>query len=967
MRRGVRDDLALGRSRPIPRRHPQAARQQGLGSKLGDACLDLAIPAPLHPVFGNRSAARLALGPCLARAGHDQPAARTGEGDIQQADAFVIIPAFAFGALVGDLWRAVFCAQLPDRFAIGKHVNLVKIAGLAVGGIGQDDDGGLQPLGTVHRHHPDARTFAVHLAFYGDVIGFQPDQKPGEAWGFQPFIGEGLRQKFVDAVFGLGAKPREQAAAAIVAGQNPFHQIERTQVIGVVAQIFQHGDGFGVAGMVAQRFPEIALAGLGKGEQRGLAPAAKRRAQQGRKRQIILGCCQKGQQCRQILDSQFCPQLQPVCPRNRQTQLFTGADDLGKQRRAALHQDEKIARMRPARAFVGGNLGAGVDDALDFGGNQPGKLGRVMGFGNQIDRVFPVFILLRLYRFDQGPEVHPARHLILERDMVDLAAQCFGEMAGKGGIDQLQYRRGRAEGMLQRAALKLQIGPVKAGAEGGMLFVERCYIRALKRIDRLLFIAHHKQGAPALPCAETCGEFGSQQLYDAPLIGAGVLCLVHKDMVDAAIQPVKHPGGNAAVGQQGFGARDQIIEIQPTARGLAGGIDRQESIGELVQRFGFLCCLQGNAARTGRFDAQHQRLEPGHDRGEPAFAQRFGREIIDLGVPLTQARAEQQDIFQRAKCGHILRRMPKGCQSCPQFGVFRAAGLHGLGDIGQPFRLAAQKNPGQDRGDGFVFRDAEEGPDLRRGQGGVRGGCEIGAMGGNLLHHLGKGVTGIGAGGGGHRFGGQSIGQFFEDIGAQQPGGAVIQLDKLRRDTGFERKAAQQRGAKAVDGLDAQPAGRFDCAGKQTARTGKSFGRLGGKAFGRLRGRGFARLRGHGPKFAQGRVQRRVGFHRPFAQKFEQPVLHLGGGGLGIGQAQNMLGLHPGQQQPRHAVGQNTGFAGPRVGRKPCGDGGIGGFYLPLRGQIRGHSGLPTVSGSPTGSGLPTDSGTARSDICHSP
>ena len=84
-----------------------------------------------------------------------------------------------------------------------------------------------------------------------------------------------------------------------------------------------------------------------------------------------------------------------------------------------------------------------------------------------------------------------------------------------------------------------------------------------------------------------------------------------------------------------------------------------------------------------------------------------------------------------------------------------------------------------------------------------------------------------------------------------------------------------------MNGLNAQPARRFNGAGKQLPRPGQSLWRM---------QTGFAQV-------CQGFLQCRVGFHRPFPQAVEQAVLHLACGGFGIGQAQNMLRLHATQQQ----------------------------------------------------------------------
>ena len=102
-----------------------------------------------------------------------------------------------------------------------------------------------------------------------------------------------------------------------------------------------------------------------------------------------------------------------------------------------------------------------------------------------------------------------------------------------------------------------------------------------------------------------------------------------------------------------------------------------------------------------------------------------------------------------------------------------------------------------------------------------------------------------------------------------------------------------------------------------------------------------------GTKVHQCRAQFGIGQHRPFPQTLKQPVLHLAGGGLGVGQAENMLRFHPAQQQPRDAVGQNLGLARPGIGRKPSGGIGAGGAKLRLGRGIAAH-----VKSSGTGSEL---------------
>ena len=65
--------------------------------------------------------------------------------------------------------------------------------------------------------------------------------------------------------------------------------------------------------------------------------------------------------------------------------------------------------------------------------------------------------------------------------------------------------------------------------------------------------------------------------------------------------------------------------------------------------------------------------------------------------------------------------------------------------------------------------------------------------------------------------------------------------------------------------------------------------------------------------------------HRhPAGEALKTRLRHLGGGGLGVGEAEDALGRRAGEQQAQHAHGEHVRLAGAGVGRDPGGDGGIG-------------------------------------------
>ncbi len=96
-------------------------------------------------------------------------------------------------------------------------------------------------------------------------------------------------------------------------------------------------------------------------------------------------------------------------------------------------------------------------------------------------------------------------------------------------------------------------------------------------------------------------------------------------------------------------------------------------------------------------------------------------------------------------------------------------------------------------------------------------------------------------------------------------------------------------------------------------------------------------------QFGKGCPEFGIRFHRPFAQTAEEAILHLGRGGLGVGEAEDVLRFHPAQQQAGDAVGQDAGLARSGIGGQPGRGGGFGGLHLPFGGGLH-HGCFPTGS-----------------------
>ena len=81
----------------------------------------------------------------------------------------------------------------------------------------------------------------------------------------------------------------------------------------------------------------------------------------------------------------------------------------------------------------------------------------------------------------------------------------------------------------------------------------------------------------------------------------------------------------------------------------------------------------------------------------------------------------------------------------------------------------------------------------------------------------------------------------------------------------------------------------------------------------------------------------------PAPEALEDADRHVGGGGLGEGEAQDAAGRRAGEQQAHDAVGEHLGLAGARIGRHPGRGARVGGAALRILGvvrddEIRAHS-----------------------------
>ena len=132
----------------------------------------------------------------------------------------------------------------------------------------------------------------------------------------------------------------------------------------------------------------------------------------------------------------------------------------------------------------------------------------------------------------------------------------------------------------------------------------------------------------------------------------------------------------------------------------------------------------------------------------------------------------------------------------------------------------------------------------------------------------------------------------------------------------FQREAPQQVFAEGVDGLDLQAAGRFQGTGKQAARILDLPDR---QIF-------MTQL------FLQVALELLRPRDRPAPQTGEETILHLGGGGLGVGDAEDFLRRDALEQDVHHAVDQDAGLARTGIGLHEDADAVMGGPLLGVGG-----------------------------------
>ncbi len=395
-------------------------------------------------------------------------------------------------------------------------------------------------------------------------------------------------------------------------------------------------------------------------------------------------------------------------------------------------------------------------------------------------------------------------------------------------------------------------------------------------------------------------------------------------MVDAAIELVLHPGTDIAARQKMGGAADQIVEVEETAprlqplvaadqeigddqRGTRGlqHAEKRDAVGEFEERCGKALKGLGEIreilGHTRRHDVPDTfRLQP-----RPVFREKTAAELAETGL-WVGFRTERLQFGSEIRCRGFAGRGSAGFEQQRQCLIEI--------DI-RPYRFRKtfrrvfrpEIEFGEERVGGAAADCIDEGAQIVATGDDLAQKCIEPAFAADRQHRLERaGEIVVRAG----RDAGKKIAPRLADECRFH---LRIQHLEMAGDVRFEREAVQDRFAEGVDGLYLQPARRFQRGGKEPAGAQKA----------RAAGRTAFHL---ADRFGQFLVAERG----PRAKLGEDSVRHVGGGRLGIGQAEDLSGLGSVEQQADDALRQDMRLAGTGVGGDPGGIFRIGGECLLL-------------------------------------
>ena len=213
-----------------------------------------------------------------------------------------------------------------ERAAVlGSEIDTVGNRARLAGGIGKDHHRRFQPLGAVHRHHPDPRRLGHQIALDHDIGGPHCGNEPGQRWLFGGFVLERQIEKFGDHLVHFLAQPPVKLLEPALGVKHMGEKLVWPVEIEPLAQAGQplmgrQGHRKRALGQPLEQRPSLPV--MGEREQLVLADPKERRAQYRRERQIVGGREQHIGKAQKIVDGDMGGNRQPVGTRARDIALL---------------------------------------------------------------------------------------------------------------------------------------------------------------------------------------------------------------------------------------------------------------------------------------------------------------------------------------------------------------------------------------------------------------------------------------------------------------------------------------------------------------------------------------------------------------------------------------------------------------------------------------------------------------------
>ncbi len=527
-------------------------------------------------------------------AAYVEPVLSAGHGDVKQAPVFFVgadshrlQQRFAGGIPVGRAGGPQRQIAVPqDRRPVARLRHRVR----------QHDDRCLQPLRTVHRHHPHlVAAGLLEIPFDRHIAGLDPVQEPLQRAGMAALVGQGEVEELVDRVIRIGTQPCQHAFSPVAAGRcgcgkDAGVQLEGRTEVDPCQEVRQPVPDGAVAGLgsghLIQPLPDRSSAAIpGQREQIVVIEPDQRPLEHGGQREVVLRQQQEPAERNEVHHGDLVGQNHAVDAGHRNAQILQAAHQCLEECGAGPDEHHNIARAHLAAPRPEALSADPSADPVRQQTRQP--TGGVVASA-ALDRQAPGRLVLALAGPDRRPQFDPPRMADPMREMMqrrvrldDPARRTF---SFKDKVDRFQHGFCRAKRRVELDRPPQRATVDDAPREMIAHATEFLRIGVLEAEDRLLDVADGEDRACHVAAPLTGEELLGEADHHLPLLRARVLRLVDQDMVDSAVQLVQDPRCDSLPVEQLSGQQDQIVVVEARDRSFRLRIGVQQRVAQLEQR-----------------------------------------------------------------------------------------------------------------------------------------------------------------------------------------------------------------------------------------------------------------------------------------------------------------------------------------------------------------------------------------------